>query len=464
MSFSTVLTIILGLIDLIIPIIVDFAILLHLLTIKLNKIDKTFLIILGLFCFLISSFISERAADIIITLLELISLTIYFLFNKKENRNIVLGSVLTFAVFDEVLYLLSNIFINLIRHDQTYFSSIISISLEIIAYLTIKHYIPTIRKLITDKNSKIFIGILLYLYLLGIGVEFYISGDNRTTEVVTISLILLALQSIFAFVLYFAMVHTENNLLSKKDQEQQKLRYELLKTKNQELNNEYKQLKEYADYLDKNEDDLRKFKHDYQNMLNSLIISAEEGKTSEVVNKLKEYTNSHIDEKALRKYKGLNHVHIDYLKSIAIAKLAKLYNSNLDYSFGCDNDLDQIPHSVDYLDLTRLIGIAFDNAYEESIALQKETGKPHAARIEAMYYQENGDFEFEIKNKIRKREIDQNKISQKNYTTKQYHMGYGLANVKEIAQKYKTTMMINYGVEDNWFVFNLVIFPDNMEE
>lgn len=431
---------------------------------KLTNKDRRFEGILFLIVFILSLITNDIQTNIGCTFLEVISLLLYFALIKKTDFKLTLGAILTFAVFDEVLYLLSGIFIDLIPHGQISFSSIISITLEIIAYLFIKHYIPTIRKLITDKNSKIFIGILLYLYLLGIGVEFYISGDNRTTEVVTISLILLALQSIFAFVLYFAMVHTENNLLSKKDQEQQKLRYELLKTKNQELDNEYKQLKEYADYLDKNEDDLRKFKHDYQNMLNSLIISAEEGKTNEVVNKLKEYTDSHIDEKALRKYKGLNHVHIDYLKSIAIAKLAKLYNSDLDYSFGCDNDLDQIPHSVDYLDLTRLIGIAFDNAYEESIALQKETGKLHAARIEAMYYQENDDFEFEIKNKIRKREIDQNKISQKNYTTKQHHMGYGLANVKEIAQKYKTTMMINYGVEDDWFVFNLVIFPDNMEE
>lgn len=449
-----------------ISIIIDFFIVNKIIQHKLTYKDKIFEDILLFIIFLLSLVTNDIQTNIGCTFLEVISLLLYFALIKKINFELILGATLTFTVFDTALYLLSGIFIDLIPHGQTYFSGIINISLEIIAYLIIKHYIPTIRKLITDKNSKIFIGILLYLYLLGISIEFYISGDNRTTEVVTISIIFLSLQSIFAFVLYFAMVHTENNLLSKKDQEQQKLRYKLLKTKNQELNTEYKQLKEYADYLDKNEDDLRKFKHDYQNMLNSLIISAEEGKSTEVVNKLKEYTNSNIDEKALRKYKGLNHVHIDYLKSIAITKLAKLYNSDLDYSFGCDSDLYHIPQSVDYIDLTRIIGIAFDNAYEESIALQKETGDPHSARIEAMYYQQDRNFEFEIKNRIRKRKIDQTKISQKNYTTKNHHMGYGLANVVEIAHKYETTMMINYGVENGWFVFNLVIFPDNinMEE
>lgn len=39
-------------------------------------------------------------------------------------------------------------------------------------------------------------------------------------------------------------------------------------------------------------------------------------------------------------------------------------------------------------------------------------------------------------------------------------MGLGLANLKEIADKYKDTMIVNYGVNDGKFTFNLTILPD----
>ena len=66
---------------------------------------------------------------------------------------------------------------------------------------------------------------------------------------------------------------------------------------------------------------------------------------------------------------------------------------DLNYSFDCEQNISQIPKSVNILDLVRIIGIAFDNAAEESMALIKETGSTNNARVDAMYYQENGDFE-----------------------------------------------------------------------
>ena len=48
-----------------------------------------------------------------------------------------------------------------------------------------------------------------------------------------------------------------------------------------------------------------------------------------------------------------------------------------------------------------------------------------------MYYQEDGDFEFEIRNRIVDRNIDTNNIQKKNYSTKNGHMGLGLSNVQK---------------------------------
>jgi len=231
--------------------------------------------------------------------------------------------------------------------------------------------------------------------------------------------------------------------------------------KQQQLSSEMEQLQEYSNYLDKNEDDLHRFKHDYQNILNGLKVSAQEGNTAEVVKILDQYTETQFNKKALRKYNGVNHIHEKNLKSIAIAKLSKLYSLGLDYSFDCEHDISRIPDSVNILDLVRIIGITFDNAAEESQALIKETGNSNSARIDAMYYQENGDFEFEIRNRVRKSGVATDKISQKNYTTKKHHMGLGLANVKEITHKYEDSMIVNYYVDDGWFTFDLTILPDS---
>ena len=265
----------------------------------------------------------------------------------------------------------------------------------------------------------------------------------------------------------------QKGLLTRQEQEKQKIEKDLaiarqkeveaknneLALKQEQIKKENAQLKEYSGYLEKNEDDLRRFKHDYQNILNSLKLTAEEGNSDKVVKLLDKYSKNQIDPKALRKYKGVNHIKVEELKSIAIAKLSKLYSWNINYAFGCDVEIREIPKSVDILDLTRIIGIAFDNAAEESKSLNEELGD-NSARVEAIYYQENGDFEFEINNKVRPKEIDTAEISKKNYTTKKDHMGLGLANLKEIADKYKDTMIVNYGVNDGKFTFNLTILPD----
>ena len=226
---------------------------------------------------------------------------------------------------------------------------------------------------------------------------------------------------------------------------------------------EIAQLKEYSDYLDKNEDELRHFKHDYQDILNGLRISAEEGNTKDVVQQLAKYTDAQFDDKSLRKYQDVNHIHVEELKSIAITKLAKLYNEKFPYSFGCDVEIYRIPQSVNILDIVRIIGITFSNAIEES---RKFSDKSNA-KVDAMYYQEDGNFEFKIRNKIvNDTKLSTDILSKEGYSTKKNHAGIGLANIKRIESKYEECMLINYGIEDGWFTFDLEIMPDNenMEE
>ncbi len=409
--------------------------------------------------------------DFVSNFLESVVIILYFiLIRKYKNMKVLVGAIVIFELLD----LLNEILVNILQvkfiltNNNFYFLILIFNIITLIIILKLK---KQIIRMLTDSNSSIFINLLIYNYFSTVITYYFILKDKHISEVIRVSIFWLFIQALFSIYTYFVITSIQKKLLTNQEQVKQKLELQLaiikqkvIKQKNKELKNENNQLQEYTNYLDKNEDELRRFKHDYQNMLNGLKISAQEGNTKAVIEQLDEYTNSQFDQKALRKYKGVNHIHDQNLKSIAIAKLTKLYSLNINYSFGCDKDIYQIPKSIDTLDLIRIIGITFDNAIEESQALIKKTGKQDSARVDAMYYQEDGDFEFEIRNRVRNKNFDTDKISQKNYTTKKNHMGLGLSNVQQIAHKYESTMMVNYMVDKGWFTFDLTILPDEKEK
>lgn len=384
-----------------------------------------------------------------VTILEIIMLSLYFICIKKQNIKIILGSCLIFGITDLSILTLEAFFKIIVPIENNILNYIFDLIVSIVIICVTKKYKVEIKNRLLDKNSSILVGVLIYIYITGYVINYLVFSENEPKKVLQFSLGLLVFQAIFAFLLYSGVVKIQKEIQT----EQQQKRMEA----------EFAQLKEYSDYLDKNEDELRHFKHDYQDILNGLRISAEEGNTKDVVQQLAKYTDAQFDDKSLRKYQDVNHIHVEELKSIAITKLAKLYNEKFPYSFGCDVEIYRIPQSVNILDIVRIIGITFSNAIEES---RKFSDKSNA-KVDAMYYQEDGNFEFKIRNKIvNDTKLSTDILSKEGYSTKKNHAGIGLANIKRIESKYEECMLINYGIEDGWFTFDLEIMPDNenMEE
>ena len=401
----------------------------------------------------------KNSTDFAVSMIQVIVIIVYFIVIKKQNVKIIFGATLVFELLDLVLGISTTI-IELTIPVYYLDAGLVMLIGEILFVILIQINHLIIQRLLTDSNSNIFIGLLLYIYLASSIIYFFVLKDDKLSEVLDLSLGLLVLQITFSIFIYLAGLHIQKGLLTKQEQKNQELELQLLLSKQRAIEIENKQLQEYTCYLDKNEDKLRRFKHDYQNLLDGLRIGAQEDDVQAVINQLVKYSASHFNQKALRKYKGVNHIHDKNLKSIAIAKLTKLYDLKIDYSFGCDKDIYQIPRSVDVLDLIRIIGITFDNAIEESQKLINKTKQKNSARVDAMYYQEDGDFEFEIRNRIVDRNIDTNNIQKKNYSTKNGHMGLGLSNVQKIVHKYENSMLVKYSVQNGWFVFNLIVLPD----
>lgn len=387
--------------------------------------------------------------------LEILLFCGYFYLLKKAGRfRQLLGAGLLYGIISLIIQLGMKVLVSLLPlPSYFYFDAVMNLLLPLAALALLIWQRQRIASLLTDVNSSILVSLLAYLYFVCCAIGAYILDDKKPTEVVLLFFFLLIFQAIFLAVIYREIVHIQRQLL---DQQKQ----EALARQKQLLVKENEQLKEYADYLDQNEDELRRFKHDYQNILLSLKVSAEKGGSQALIAELEKYTSSQFDQKALRKYPDVNHIKIPELKSIAIAKLAKLYNDQIDYSFGCESEISQIPQT-NLLDLVRIIGIAFDNAIEASQQLKDRGGK---GRVEAMYYQEGGDFEFMIRNRIDKSAADPDQLAQAGYTTKKDHAGLGLANVKELVRRHDEQMLLDYGPEDGWFNFSLTLLPENVEE
>lgn len=392
---------------------------------------------------IISIILDEYGGLLLANISEIIGF--YLIYKKPDNKMLVAGAIVFVCTLD--------LFINIILAFAAVFIKVegcMSMILLFVEAGIVKKYNKNIYSVLVGQNKKSFLYILCYVFLSSEIVLLVILLTKSYTAFYTVAMVLFALQIIFSIVAYHEIVSIQQELLNKQKQKEI-------------LDNQH-QLEEYASYLEKSEDDLRAFRHDYKNILNSLKVSAQEGNVQEVIQKLDKYTETNLNSKALLKYKDVNHIYVKSIKSIIISKLTELYNLNIPYNFECRSNIHNLPDHVNELDLVRIIGITFDNAIEESKALVAEKHDIRSAEVQIMVYSDGPDeFEFEIRNKIQNKNISTSQIQQRGFTTKKDHKGLGLANIKEIESKYPD-MSISYTIQDGWFDFYMTIDTEDGEE
>lgn len=420
---------------------------------KLTNIsfNRNYRYIIILLIHLIYTFSVDLTIDSI-TVGNIIELLMFIGLFYRYNIRLISGAVLSILILDLLIDIVMNVLVSMVIGNflQIYAVVLNSILLIIVIYLW-KKYANILRNQLTNEHGSILIGLLVYMYIsLELIVTIYSHTSKNPTVWIYFSIVLL-FQIAFSIWLYVALVKVQNQLISRQQQREREL--------------EQKRLEEYASYLEESEDNLRAFRHDYRNILNSLKVSAQEGNVDEVIAKLDKYTATNLDSQALLKYKDVNHVQIKSVKSIIITKLAEMYKLGIPYNFECQNDVTQLPDNIDELDLVRIIGITFDNAIEESKALIQESHDSNAAEVQIMVYSSApGEFEFEIQNRLRSNQsISTTEIQEKGFTTKKNHKGYGLANVREFEAKY-SNMSVSYTIRDDKFDFYLVIDIEDGDE
>ncbi len=410
--------------------------------VKLDLKHKGFLLLIVL---IVGEIINESVSGALSTFLAdmFVLLGLLLLYKNKLNINLLVGSLITVYFLDLMLDYINSIITSLSNSLYVQdFSTIVLIALE---YCLIFKYHSFFKEQLTNKNKKVFISLLIYLYIIETIIGIILGKSKVIPPVSKFLAETLLIQGGFAIVIYISLIRLQKNILNK--QQQEKLQEELL------------QQKEYAETLEKEEDSLRRFRHDYKNMLTAVKYSVKKGNYDEAIAELDRYSEENLDKNALLKYKDVNHVKDEYVKSLLIAKISKMANDGIKYNFECRKDIPSLLEDIEKLDLIRILGITIDNAIEENEKILAASNKNDTDIQIMMNTSEDVKLEFEIRNKILTDDISLAQMKKRGYTTKKDHDGVGLANIEQIKQKYPA-MEISYSIEDGYFDFYMVIEED----
>lgn len=343
---------------------------------------------------------------------------LYLAARKTSSKEPVMGKILVVML---VSFAVSLVYDFVARIISSYaWSTIVAIVLETVIYVFL-------ARLLIKSKFDIFLSRkrnAMYSYILGyilFSLAIINDVDVLTSDLGSLLTIALVVgQGIFALVI--GLIYQRKNDADLKEQENKVLRF-------------------YTKQLEENQRALRKFKHDYQNILVSIEGAINDKDLLAEVNR---YSAVRLDDPKLWRFNNLDNVGDLELKSLLLTKVNTIAHEKLKASFECVDKFAEI-RGISKFDLIRIVGIAYDNAIEAS----KKLGAK--AEIRAAIYQDEEGFSFEIRNRYAD-EVDLTKVTHSGYTTKAGHHGLGLANVKEICDGY-SNVLFDTETSEGWFNF-----------
>lgn len=372
-------------------------------------------------------------SQIIAISLLVTAITLFFyLLTKKMFAILDVLIVFLLAIFlDNLSQLitsnLSNFFIN---HLVSYSLFIILFFGFIFAY---KQYIR--RKMISFQISKTLRWFILFVIVLTLAI-FYINVffiDSQTNKELVKANFLVQIAYIILLLLGLALLVYNLN----KDKE----------IKQKELAQQ--QHTEYIQALEKVNLDMRKFRHDY----NNILLSMRELIDQQDMESLRQYFYQNIlpmEQNTLFENKligQLGKVEVMELKSLLSSKLLYASNAQIPIELEIPQPITTI--TMDSMDLTRVIGILMDNAIEAS----QEIKQP---QIHLALFQTERETIIVIENTFHAQGFDITSLFENSFSTKGEGRGIGLATVRELLYKYPHAIL-NTQIEENRFIQELQI-------
>lgn len=226
--------------------------------------------------------------------------------------------------------------------------------------------------------------------------------------------------------------------------------FNIVKTKQLEIaNRDINNLQLYNNTLKVLYDNIRAFKHDFNNIMNGIggYITAKD------MDGLSKYYKSVFKEcDNLNNLAALNPETINNPSIYAILadKYTKANAKNIKIELGVFLDLNSL--NIDTYELTRILGILLDNSIEAA----QECEKKYISVRFIMDHRKNRQLVI-VENTYKDKDIDTYKIFEKSYSTKPHNTGLGLWEVNKILKKHDN-LAIYTSKDDELFKQQLEIY------
>ena len=395
--------------------------------VKLNRHDL--IIFSGIF--MLTYYFSYYIFNFFIILLIIFPI---FAILKRKNVKFNLFNLTFTILYTTALFKTSELLVTLvytILKITLWINIMDKIVFSILTFIFVKLFTINLNNF-TKQQSSVIYNLLLFISVF-ILVFYNFLSINSVMESNNIPLYYMSISVITFFFILFILISSSllKNLHIKIEVEAEKQKLE--------------QQKKYIESLEKNNNEIRKFKHDF----NNIILGLEGYITSNEVNniKLRDYfynniknlnTKIELDNIVLS---HLNNIKVPSIKNLLTNKIISAQNNDFKVNISVEDEIDNF--YVNEMQLSRILGIFLDNSLEAGLELDNNRF------IELIILKANKTIVIQITNTFKNTNLDIDKINESGYSTKGENRGIGLSSANDIISKHN--MILNTRIEDNLF-------------
>ena len=404
--------------------------------VKLNRHDL--IIFSGIF--MLTYYFSYYIFNFFIILLIIFPI---FAILKRKNVKFNLFNLIFTILYTTALFKTSELLVTLvytILKITLWINIMDKVVFSILTFIFVKLFTINLNNF-TKQQSSVIYNLLLFISVF-ILVFYNFLSINSVMESNNIPLYYMSISVITFFFILFILISSSllKNLHIKIEVEAEKQKLE--------------QQKKYIESLEKNNNEIRKFKHDF----NNIILGLEGYITSNEVDniKLRDYfynnikdfnTKIELDNIVLS---HLNNIKVPSIKNLLTNKIISAQNNDFKVNICVDDEIDNF--YVNEMQLSRILGIFLDNSLEAGLELE------HNRFIELIILKANKTIVIQITNTFYNTDLDIYKINESGYSTKGENRGIGLSSADDIISK--QNMILNTRIEDDLFKQILTIEGD----
>lgn len=395
--------------------------------VKLNRHDL--IIFSGIF--VLTYYFSYYIFNFFIILLIIFPI---FAILKRKNVKFNLFNLIFTILYTTALFKTSELLVTLvytILKITLWINIMDKVVFSILTFIFVKLFTINLNNF-TKQQSSVIYNLLLFISVF-ILVFYNFLSINSVMESNNIPLYYMSISVITFFFILFILISSSllKNLHIKIEVEAEKQKLE--------------QQKKYIESLEKNNNEIRKFKHDF----NNIILGLEGYITSNEVNniKLRDYfynniknlnTKIELDNIVLS---HLNNIKVPSIKNLLTNKIISAQNNDFKVNISVEDEIDNF--YVNEIQLSRILGIFLDNSLEAGLELDNNRF------IELIILKANKTIVIQITNTFKNTNLDIDKINESGYSTKGENRGIGLSSANDIISKHN--MILNTRIEDNLF-------------